>query len=109
MRKKGFNVKSLGKNGKGIYMPINICISPRKKSIGYECQINNRDIKFVKEETSIEGESSTSSSATNHVQNQRNYCSHYEKIGHVQEKFWNFHPCNMCGFNNYDHHTCWQR
>jgi len=83
-------------------------LRPRIEGLGYEGQTNNGDIKFVKAETSTKGQLSTSNNAMNQVQKKEQYYSR-GKTEHVQLKCWNFHPCNICGFINHDHHTCWQR
>jgi hypothetical protein len=61
LNKMGFEGKMLGKNGQGIHNSIQICVKPRNEGLGYEGQISNETIKFVKVETLTKGESSTSS------------------------------------------------
>jgi hypothetical protein len=65
MHKMGFDGKCLGKNGKGIQNPIEICIRPRNEGLGYEGNTSNGDIKFVKAETSTTNELSTDRSNNN--------------------------------------------
>ena len=52
MNEMGFDWNSLGKNGKGIENPKEICITPRNEGLSYEGHTSNGEIKIVKEETS---------------------------------------------------------
>jgi hypothetical protein len=65
MHKMGFDGKCLAKNGKGIQNPIEICIRPRNEGLGYEGNISNGNIKFVKEETLTTNEISIDRSNNN--------------------------------------------
>jgi hypothetical protein len=68
----------------------------KNEGIGYEGQTKNATIKFVKEETLITCESSTSSSirnepgetttTTNQVHKREEGCSHCGRSWHVKEK-----------------------
>jgi hypothetical protein len=119
MNNMGYDGKFLGKNDRGIQNPIQICVRPKNEGLGYEGQTNNATIKFVKAETLITCESSTSSSirnepretttTTNQVHKQEEGCSHCGRSWHVKAKCWNLHPYNICGLTNHDHHKCWNR
>ena len=60
--KMSFDGKCFLKSGQGIQNPIQICVRPK-----HEGQTRNEDMKFVKAETLITSESSTSSSAIDQV------------------------------------------
>jgi hypothetical protein len=61
LNKMGYDGKGLGKNSQGIQKPIQVYVIPRDEGLGYEGNISNGDIKFVKAESSTTNESFTSS------------------------------------------------